>query len=106
MKKLWKKLRSTGGESLVEAMASVLIFTFASIILLSMISTAADINRTAKAADADLREELYVAEEQDRDKSHAGRITVSVQGSTQSQSIPVEFYYGNAGKLYTFAAKK
>ena len=104
MKKLLKKLRSRCGETLVEAIASILIFTFSSIILLSMITAATDINQTAKKADEAMRQELNVAEEQ-KNTSKTDSITVSVKvGETvQTQTISsVKFYYQGSGKLYTF----
>ena len=105
MKKLLKKMRSKCGETLVEAIASILIFTFSSIILLSMISAATDINQAAKAADNAMREELYVAEAQaENPKPGTVTISVSVNGQPQPQPpIPVNFYYEGSGKLYTFA---
>ena len=48
MKHVMKRLKSKAGETLVESMAAILIFTFASIIMLSMVSYAADINTAAK----------------------------------------------------------
>lgn len=51
MKHVMKRLKSKAGETLVESMAAILIFTFASIIMLSMVSSAADINTAAKEAD-------------------------------------------------------
>lgn len=51
MKTITRILKSKKGETLVESMVSILIFTFASIIMLSMVSSAADINEAAKEVD-------------------------------------------------------
>ena len=103
MKKLPKKLGSRKGETLIEALASVLIFTFASIILLSMISAAASINRTAKEADQALRSELFAAEAQEDGEGMEGSVEISVSGSNQPPTrVAVEYYGEGAGKLYTF----
>ena len=103
MKKLLKKLRSKCGETLVEAIASILIFTFSSIILLSMITAAADINQSAKEADAAMRQELLIAEQQDASNpSGTGTLSVKVDGQSQATNINVKFYSEGPGKLYTF----
>lgn len=46
-----KKLRNRRGETLLETLVATLIFTFGSIILLTMISAAAKINDAVKRAD-------------------------------------------------------
>ena len=48
MKALFRKLKSKVGESLIETLCAILIFTMASIIMYSMVTSAGDINRTAK----------------------------------------------------------
>lgn len=102
MKALLKKLRSKCGETLIESVAAILIFTFSSIILLSMVTAATNINQTAKRADSEIRNELYVAEAQ-TDVFKSGGLTVSVPGTTENQSITVDFFSQGEGKLYTFS---
>lgn len=51
MKKFISRLRSNQGESLIESMAAILVFTLASILFLSMVNGAANINRAAREAD-------------------------------------------------------
>ena len=46
-----KKLCNRRGETLLETLVATLIFTFGSIIMLTMISSAAKINDAAKRAD-------------------------------------------------------
>lgn len=107
--KLIRKLRSQTGETLVESMASILIFTMASIILLSMIATASKINVTAKKVDAAVRTELYAAEAQEGD-GETGSITVSYTvtgvGGTRTESappIPVSIYSSGENTLYSYS---
>ena len=51
MKKILNRLNSRCGETLLETLVATLIFTFGSIIMLSMITSAARINDAAKRAD-------------------------------------------------------
>lgn len=51
MKTILTKLKSARGESLIETMAAILIFTFASILFLSLVTSAANINISVNEAD-------------------------------------------------------
>ena len=51
MKQMLNKLKSKAGESLVESLAAILIFTMASIVMYTMVTTASDINLKAKEMD-------------------------------------------------------
>lgn len=51
MKAFMKRLRSRRGETLVESLVSILIFTLASILLLSMAASATRINATVREED-------------------------------------------------------
>lgn len=62
MKKLISRLRNARGETLVEALVSILIFTLSSILLFSMLVSASNINRAARAADEDRQSQLDYAE--------------------------------------------
>lgn len=59
MKKILKRLKSKRGESLIESMAAILIFTFASILFLSLVNAAADVNLSVRESD-----ELFQAQQQ------------------------------------------
>lgn len=48
MKKLFFRLRSSRGESLIESLAAILVFTLSSIIFLTMVTSANNINHTVK----------------------------------------------------------
>lgn len=95
MKKVMNKLRSSRGETLVESMAAILIFTLASILFLSMVNAASTTNlavrqeeervqATVNAAESGegLGEErttasIQVFKEEDTEKAHP-LLTVSV----------------------------
>lgn len=85
MKKIIRKLKSKAGESLVESMAAILIFTLSSIALLSMISASADINRTAKVADEQFQEQMTVVEKAESTDAKAGYVTFTVNDKTVAQ---------------------
>ena len=108
MNKILRRLRSKAGESLIESMAAILIFTMGSIIMLSMVSTAADINTKAKAADKSYNEQVRVAEMTDMSKStyvQKGTITISVNG-VSGDAVGVDVFSNLDAKddnpLYTF----
>lgn len=108
MKKIIRRLRSRAGESLIESMAAILIFTMGSIILLSMVSTAADINATAKEADDSYNKQIRVAEMTDITKSAyhtTGTVAISING-VSGDSVGVEIFSnpetGDEDPLYTF----
>lgn len=63
MKKLMKKLRMSRGETLVESMCAILIFTLASVLFLNMISGASKINRTVDRENEEVWTALSLAEQ-------------------------------------------
>lgn len=83
MKNWMKRLKSRAGETLIESMISILIFTFASIIMLTMISAAADINNRTKTASAELQAELTAVEKPMEEGVH-GTAAVTLYGYTES----------------------
>ena len=90
MNKIIKRLKSNAGETLVESMAAILIFTFASIIMLSMVSSAADINTAAKKADEEYFSQMVVVELAQGGSSGSVRFTVTTSdGSSSSGSVNV-----------------
>lgn len=62
MKKLIGRLKSTRGESLIESMAAILIFTFASILFLALVNAAADVNLSVREADDAFQTQLQTVE--------------------------------------------
>ena len=57
-----KKLRNRRGETLLETLVATLIFTFGSIILLTMISAAVKINDAAQRADDKFYRDMAIVE--------------------------------------------
>ena len=80
MKNLFHKLRSKAGESLIESLAAILIFTMASIVMYSMVTTAADINRTAKEMD-EANQQHMIAVEKGLPEAQNGSATILPQFS-------------------------
>jgi hypothetical protein len=102
MKNLFHKLRSKAGESLIESLAAILIFTMASIVMYSMVTTAADINRTAKIMDETNQQHMIAVEKGlPTAKNGSATITFSLDG-TQIAQTPVDIYGGTDGSLFTY----
>lgn len=105
--KMWmKKLKSKAGESLVESLAAILIFTMASVVMYSMVTTAADINSVAKEKDAKIQAEL-VAVESKTGTPRDATINLSI---LDKNGDPVEVaevsvdVYGGSGELQAYFA--
>ena len=102
MKNILRKLKSKAGESLIESMAAILIFTMASIVMYSMVTTAADINRTAKEMDETNQQHLIAVEKGlPGAKNGSADITFSLNG-TEIAETNVDIYGGQDGSLYTY----
>lgn len=105
MNNLLKKLRSKAGESLVETLAAILIFTMASIVMYSMVTTAADLNRKAKETDQAVQSQMTAIEKgEESAKSSKEKVTFFMNDSKMAE-VDVDIYGGN-GKLYSYFAKK
>ena len=106
MNKIVKRLKSNAGETLVESMAAILIFTFASIIMLSMVSSAADINAAAKKADEEYFSQMVVVEL--AQGTTPGIVTFSVTPSGGSSTLSSEnisvVVSGDTDGLYAYYA--
>lgn len=63
VKTAFRKLKSRRGESLIESLVAILAFTISSIVMYSMVTTAADINLTARKADEDFQEQVVIVEQ-------------------------------------------
>lgn len=100
MKNLFHKLRSKAGESLIESLAAILIFTMASIVMYSMVTTAADINRKAKIMD-ETNQQHMIDVEKGEDPNGSATITFSLDG-TQIAQTPVDIYGGEDDSLFTY----
>ena len=103
MKQILNKLRSRAGESLVESLAAILIFTMASIGMFSMVTSAADINQTAKEADRTSQEQLLIAE-QGEGRGTPGTVTMTLTSGDNTINVIVADVdiYGTEGGLYAY----
>jgi len=107
VKGIFRRLKDRRGETLVEALASILIFTFSSILLLSMISSAARINATAKEADGKWAEQLNAAESGGDSEMTTARVTLHVNGSVLSSwEVYVAQQKGEPTALYAYYRTK
>lgn len=105
MKRIISKLRSRGGESLIESLLAILIFTLASIAMYSMVTTSASINTTAKETDRTIQQQLVVAEKAEGTAA-AGTINITLNSATGSKTIDTISVdiYGGDGALYSYFA--
>ena len=102
MKALFRKLKSKVGESLIETLCAILIFTMASIIMYSMVTSAGDINRTAKEMDTKNQAHLAAVEKGEPSaKTDTAVITFSMDGELIAQST-VDIYGGRDDSLYAY----
>lgn len=109
MELIIRKLKSKAGESLVESMAAILIFTLSSIALLSMISASADVNRTAKVADEQFQQQMLVVEKADSkaDGTKKGKATFKVNDTNVAQpDVYICQEKDNDGALYAYYLDK
>lgn len=106
MKSILNKLRSQCGESLVESLCAILIFTFASIVMYSMVTSAANINGEVKAMDEAHQEQMKFVEK--AEVSHfyeTGTATFTItgmDGTTDEVIIPIDVYGGENDTLFAY----
>ena len=103
MNKILNKLRSKAGESLVEALAAILIFTLASVGMFSMVSAAARINETAKETDRKYQAEMTYAE-QGETNAETGVVTMTLTHGTDTINVIVADadIYGTEDGLFAY----
>ena len=109
MKQVWKKLKSKAGETLVETMAAILIFTFGSIIMLNMISSAVQINKMAEDADQQYLKDMKAVEKAEsawKDKEYHVIFAATEAGlNNPADGVPVNIYGNKDGNLYVYYAR-
>lgn len=94
MKRLRTKLRGKTGESLVETLCAILIFTLASVGMYTMILTANRINSDVREKDRGIQEQLIIVEKAEG-TAEGGTVTVTLtdgKGNEQTFGIDVEVY--------------
>lgn len=102
MKAMFRKLKSKVGESLVETLCAILIFTMASIIMYSMVTSAGDINRTAKEMDAKNQAHLAAVEKGEYSAWNR-RVVINFEMDNEIFAQPtVDIYGGQNDSLYTY----
>ena len=102
MNNLFRKLKNKAGESLIESLAAILIFTMASLVMYTMVTTAADLNRTAKEMDEANQQHLIAVEKGlPGAQNGSADITFSLNG-TEIAEANVDIYGGQDGSLYTY----
>lgn len=104
MKEFMMRLRSKKGESLIESMAAILIFTMASIIMLTMVTASADINSEAKKAEESHQKQLLVAEKAEgtADTQQVGITITDASGTTKTYIVAVDVYAQDENSLYAY----
>lgn len=108
MKKMLKKLRAKAGETLIETLAAILIFTLSSIMLLSMISSASKLNETAKAADERNQTQMEYAEKQgDAVSPSQGSVIFRLEDGSLLASVAVNIYRmpGDSTAFYSYSKR-
>ena len=106
MKKLIRKLKQKAGETLVEAICAILIFTLASTGMYTMVMAAAKINTIAKETDAEIQRQMTIAEKGEVD-SGDGKVVMSITDSNDVNHV-IEVYVdicGEEGDLYAYYKK-
>ena len=91
MKRFLKKLKNNKGETLIEALAAILIIALASSALLYSVINAADVNRKAAAKDTEYRQEVNEVEGRTH-KTGSGMMTIKDSEGKVLKNISVEFY--------------
>jgi Tfp pilus assembly protein PilV len=104
MAQLWKRLANKTGESLVETLAAMLIFTLGSIIMLSYISTATNINQITEEVDNRYYADVITAELANVASEETSAVRFLITGSNLNQTVTVNVY-GNRDGLYTYYAE-
>ena len=102
MKSIFKKLKSADGESLIESLVAILVFTMASIVMYSMVSAAANINMTAKEMDEKNQHHMVAVEKGSMDVRNGGAtVTFTIDGTT-FDTVNVDIYGGKEDSLFAY----
>ena len=110
MKDMFRKLKSKVGESLIETLCAIMIFTMASVVLYSMVTSAADINAKVKVKDMENQAHLVAVEKGENDaRNGTAEVIFTMQvagtGGTREKQIAkmdVDIYGGEDDSLFTY----
>lgn len=84
MKKTMKRFLNSRGETLVESLCSILIFTLASILFLSMVTSANRINMTTREADSAFKAQQNAVESGSGSTTNNGSVTIKLNGNANA----------------------
>ena len=105
MRVFFKKLKSKVGESLIESLCAILIFTMASVVLYSMVSVSADINGKAKQQDRENQQHMIAVETADDIVQNGSAVFVFKLKNDENATIArvkADIYGGKNGSLYAY----
>lgn len=103
MKALFAKLKRKAGETFVESLAAILIFSMASVVMYSMVASAAKINTMAKEMDEKNQTHMIAVEKGlPSSKTGSAQITFTMADGTLIASETVDIYGGTDDSLYTY----
>ena len=106
MKKLFRKLKQKAGESLVETLCAILIFTMASVSMYTMVMGAAKINTAAEEADAESQRQMAIAEMGEVDSGDGKVVMIITDDNDVNHMIEVNVdICGEDGDLYAYYKK-
>jgi len=107
MNRILRKLRAKRGESLIEALFAILIFTFASITMYSMVMSGMSITKKSMDADVANQAQMIVAERAEGEGKPASvslTLTETPAGETDRKlgEVAVNIFGGDNGELYAY----
>lgn len=96
------KLKNQRGETLVEAMASIVIAALSVALLFTCVMASIQINRMAQGADEAYYKALTAAETQTADADHPAKSgTVKIAGNSAVKELDISLYGGEGMYAYT-----
>ena len=97
-----QKLRSRCGEMLVETLVAVLTIALASVVLASMIASASNLNRTAKAKDGELYSAISAIETKSGAETGTGKVMVNIGSGSVTRSVTL-YHSGGSDPVYRYS---
>lgn len=97
-----KKLCSSKGETMMEALVSVLLVSIVSAAMVGMISSASRLNREAEEMDEALYSAISAAETGSTVTDKNGTVTVKVDDELDGVDVSVKFYGSTEEEIYSY----
>ena len=109
VKSVFRKLKSRVGESLLESLFAILIFTLCSVMLYTLVTASANITQIAKQEDEEYQSQLAEAEQgQGAGKSSSITLTLTKSGNDDTNKsmgkVNVKVYGDTSDGLYAYYA--